>query len=416
MSAFLLAKGQVGEGHGVSEHMKYDLLTAEVLADPYPLYHQMRNENPVYLDMNLGCWVLTRYKDVISAFSNASVSSRRIREDRLLGKAWEEIRPLLHICSLQMVFLDPPDHTQLRFLVHKAFSYSTVAKMRLHIQKVLDTLLDAVWEQGYMDIMQDLAFPLPAIIIAEMLGVPPEDHIKFKKWTNDFAIFMGTPTTLEQSKEATQSALALMDYFRYIVTCRRTAPIDDLLGSLIVAEEEGNKLSEEELLANCVLLLFAGHEASTNLIGNGLNALLRDPAARQKLQEQPELISSAVEEFLRYDSPTQWTARVMKEEAVIGGKTIGRGQGVLLMLGAANRDPAQFPHPDNMDICRRENKHIAFGHGAHFCLGAALARLEGQLSIATLLQRFPNLQLQSEAVEWQGSLGFRSLKALPVIF
>jgi pimeloyl-[acyl-carrier protein] synthase len=395
---------------------KYDLLNPEVLANPYPLYHQMRNENPVYLDADLGCWVLTRYQDVISTFSNASISSKRMKEDRLLGKTWEEIRPLLHTCSLQMVFLDPPDHTRLRFLVHKAFSHRTVETMRLHVQQVVDMLLDAVQEQQYMDVIGDLAFPLPAIIIAEMLGVPPEDHPKFKKWTNDFAVFMGTPTTLEQSKQATQSVLALMDYFRYIVNRRRVNPIDDLLGSLIAAEREGDKLSEEELLANCVLLLFAGHEASTNLIGNGLNALLRQPALLQKLKEQPELITSAVEELLRYDSPTQWTARITKEETVIGSKLLGRGQGVLLMLGAANRDPLQFPNPDELDICRRENRHIAFGHSAHFCLGAALARLEGQISIATLLRRFPKLRLQNETVEWQGSLGFRSLKALPITF
>jgi cytochrome P450 len=271
-------------------------------------------------------------------------------------------------------------------------------------------------EAGQMDVIKDLAYPLPTKVIAEMLGVPEEDHNQFRLWTSDLAMFLGNPPSISQSRKAQESIDALMKYFRNLVAQRRTHLKEDLLSSLIIAEEQGNVLSEEELFSNCIGLFIAGHETTTNLIGNGLLALLRAPEQLQKLKDEPALMHSAVEELLRYDSPIQYTARLIKKDIELGGKKIGAGQSVMLMIGATNRDPDQFTDPETLNITRNENHHLSFGHNIHFCIGAALARMEAQISLTALLEKAPELRLKSTRLEWQENLAFRGLKSLEISF
>ena len=393
------------------------VLQPEIAADPYPLYHRLRSDDPVRWDAPLNAWVVTRYADVQSALGDARLSAERIN----LSTEWlpeamrETLGPVFRALSRQMLFLDPPDHTRLRGLVNKAFTPRVVERMRPHIQATIDDLLDAVQEAGRMDIIQDVAYPLPAIVIAEMLGVPPEDRDQFRIWSDDFGALIGrSDLTLDGATRALRGVAEFMDYFRDIVARRRASPRVDLMQALIAAEDRGDALTEEELLANCVLLLAAGHGTTTHLIGNGLLALLRNPDQLRKLRDDPTLIAAAVTELLRYDSPVQATGRVAAQELRIGARGVGVGEGLILCLGAANRDPEQFPDPNRLDIGRHENRPIAFGHGIHFCLGAPLARIEAQLAFATLLRRLPGLRLETDALEWEPSLSFRGLARLPV--
>jgi hypothetical protein len=301
--------------------------------------------------------------------------------------------------------------------VNKAFTPRIVEKMRVHIQYIVDELLDAVQNSGRMDVIRQFAYPLPMTVTMEMLGLPPEDRDQFKKWSDDFMAVIGVvrrePNLMETAR---QSLAEFTDYIGDLQEQRRQQPQDDLLGALFNVEEEGNKLSHEELVANSILLLAAGHETTTNMIGNGLLALLHYPDQMQKLRDNPSLITPAVEELLRYDNPVQIMWRLATEDLEIGGKRIGQGQMINLIVGAANRDPAQFPEPDRLDLSRLENRHAGFGFGIHFCLGASLARLEGEIAINTVLRRLPTLQLETEALEWQESPTFRGVKALPVAF
>lgn len=395
---------------------QYNLFSPQAIANPYPIYARLRSEDPVHLDETLGCWVVTRYADVVAALSNRSLSSERISAERLRGKQWQELRPLFHLVSKQMLLSDPPAHTRMRALVSKAFTPRAINVMRAHIQQIVDGLISALLPMGRMDVIQDFAYPLPTIVISEMLGIPQEEREQFKCWTTDLANFLGNPLTLAQSQQAFRSVQALQNSFHTIIEQRRKCPQDDLITALVLAEEKGDVLSEDELFSNCMGLFTAGHETTTNLIGNGLLALLHHPDQLQRLRDEPGLITTAIEELLRFDSPIQYTARLVKKEVEIGGKHIREGEGIMLMLGAANRDPAQFPEPDRLIIGRRENRHLAFGHNIHFCIGAALARLEAHIAFETLLSRLPSISLETEALEWQGNLAFHGLKSLPVAF
>jgi cytochrome P450 len=378
---------------------QYNLLSPEAIANPYPIYHRLRSEAPVYWSNLLGgAWLLTRYADCASA-------TRDPRLVEVYGKA------------LWMLGLDLPEHNKFRALVHKAFTSRVVEGMRLHIQIVVDELVDTVKDAGRMDVIRDLAYPLPATVIAEMLGVLPQDRDHFKKWSDDLAAFLGDgDVTTDITQRTERSVLELADYLRNVVRQRRQKPQEDLITNLIAVEERGEVLSEEELLGICVFLIFAGHETTTNLIGNGLLALLRHPDQLQKLKHDPSSIATAVEELLRYDSPVQWSSRIVEENFELHGKQIRKRQRVLLVWGAANRDPAQFPNPDRLDINRQPNPHLAFGGGSHFCVGAALARIEGQIAINTILRRLPTLQLETETLQWLAHSAFKGLKSLPVIF
>jgi cytochrome P450 len=318
-----------------------------------------------------------------------------------------------------MLFRDPPDHTRLRSLVSRAFTPRVVEAMRPHIQEIVDGLLDRLEGARGMDVIEDLAYPLPVRVICEMLGVPIEDQDVFKEWSADIARSLDAsilPAGSEVITRGQESGDALREYFRSLIAVRRKQPREDLLSALIAAEEQGDKLSEPELVATCVLLLIAGHETTVNLIGNGVLALLRHPAELRALAADPALIQTGVEELLRFDGPVQRTGRLTNADVEIDGRQISKGSIVAAVIGAANRDPAHFADPDRLDVTRRENRHIAFGFGIHFCLGAPLARIEGQVAIGTLLRRWRTLKLVSDTPEWRESSVLRGLKTLPVTF
>ncbi|HLI91609.1 MAG TPA: cytochrome P450, partial [Ktedonobacteraceae bacterium] len=396
-----------------------DVLQPEYTANPYPLYHRLREHDPIYWDERAEEWVLTRHSDVITILRDPRLTAERF----MLDTSWlprdmeETLGPPIHALTRQMLFRDPPDHTRLRGLVSKAFAPRVLEAMRPRIQSIVDELLDAVQDDGGMEVIQAFAFPLPAIVIAQMLGVPPEDRGQFVKWTGDFGMLLsGVNLELQDVVRALYGVSEFMDYFRNIIKQRRTAPKDDLMQAMIAAEEQGDRLTEEELLGNCVLLLAAGHGTTTHLIGNGLLALLRNPDQMQLLKDNPGLIAPAVQELLRYDSPVQMTSRRAKEDITIGDKRIQAGQAVLMCLGAANRDPAVFPDPDRLDLRRQDNRHVAFGYGIHYCLGAPLARIEGEIAFNTLLRRLPNPRLATGEPEWAPNLVFRGLRSLPIEF
>jgi hypothetical protein len=327
------------------------------------------------------------------------------------------MRPVSDMLGRQMLFSDPPDHTRLRSLAARAFTPRVVQRMRERIEQIALELLDAKRGAPVVDLVHDYAVWLPLLVIAEMLGVPTKDRARFKVWSDDLALFIGgstrpLPVVLAR---AARGVFHLQRYFRALIRARRrAAPQDDLLGALLAVEEQGDMLTEDELLANAILLLAAGHETTTNLIGNGMYALLRHPDQLELLRREPGLTGSAVAELLRYDSPVQWTGRVALEELEIGGVCVPAGQAIAIGLGAANRDPAQFPDPDRLDLRRPDNSHLAFSHGIHYCLGAALARLEGEIAIGCLLARCPELRLVDEMHQWQENFTLRGMKSLRV--
>lgn len=393
--------------------VQFNPMDPEFLDDPYPTYHRLRTEDPVHRSP-LDFWVLTRYDDVQFVLRDP-----RFAKEPLMAFLAARLGAIPPGVGLSMLDRDPPDHTRLRALVSKAFTPRVVEVLRPRIQQIVDALIDRVESAGSMDLMEDFAYPLPVIVICEMLGVPVEDRERFKTWGLDIARGLDgilLPPDSDVVKRSGESRRALSAYFRDLIAERRASPRADLLSGLIAAEEAGDKLNENELLATCILLLVAGHETTVNLIGNGTLALLRHPEQLRLLREQPGLIASAVEELLRYDGPVQRTARVPSEDVTIGGRTIGKGELVMPFIGAADRDPAQFPDPDRLDITRADNRHIAFGWGIHFCLGAPLARVEGQLAINTLVRRLPKLALATEKPEHRQSLTLRGLKGLPVTF
>jgi len=392
----------------------YDIFSDLTRADPYPLYRQMREEDPVHFDGWV--WNLTRHADVMLAFTDPRFSSDRFGPPDWLEPDYaREVAPLYDVSNLMILFMDPPDHTRLRSLVAQAFSAKMIEAMRPKIQSAVDELLNNAAPSGEMDIIADLANPLPGIVIADMLGVPQEDQPRFKEWANDYARFLGTLSAeTELRDDANRAVIELSDYIREVASQRRVEPRDDLITALVQAEDHGERLTHDELVATCFLLLFAGNETTTNLIGNGVLTLLRNPDAHTQLREQPALIRTAIEEFLRWEAPVQFTDRLVLDDIEIGGQRILAGQGVRTILGAANRDPAQFDHPETLDLTRRPNRHIGFAHGIHFCLGAPLARAEGQIAINTLVARFPHLTPTTNHIEWQRNHVFRSLKSLPV--
>ena len=392
----------------------FNPMDPEFLADPYPTYHRLRDEDPVH-HSPMDFWVLTRYEDVAAVLRDP----RFIKEpivSMVAARFGVSVPPGV---GLSMLDRDPPDHTRLRSLVSKAFTPRVVEGLRPRIQKMVDDLIARAEAVGTMDLIEEFAYPIPVNVICEMLGVPVEDHERFKGWSLDIARGLDSvwlPPESEIPKRSGAARHAIGDYMRGLIAERRASPRGDLLSALITAEEAGDKLSEDELIATCILLLIAGHETTVNLIGNGTLALLRHPEELRRLRETPGLITSAVEELLRYDGPVQRTARITSTAVTIGGRTIPQGEMVMPFIGAADRDPSQFPDPDRLDLGRADNRHIAFGWGIHFCLGAPLARVEGQIAIDTLVRRLPRLALVNDEPEHRQSLTLRGLKALPVTF
>ena len=396
----------------MSEEVLFNPLLPEFHANPYPFYKRLREKEPIH-QSPMGFWVLTRYEDCVAVLRDQRFGREEFQQmlTAVYGDGTEMPR--------SMLFRDPPDHTRLRALVSKAFTPRMIETMREHIQEIVDRLLDRVQDAGRMDVIEDLAYPLPVTVICEMLGVPVDDHASIRGWSADIARSLdaiGLPSDEGIVERGRKSRRALGDYFRRLVPERRARPQDDLLSGLLAAEEQGDKLTQDEVIAMCLLLFIAGHETTVNLIGNGTLALLRHPDQLTKLRAEPALIGNAVEELLRYDSPVQRTARITTTEVELAGQPLPKGAMVITALGAANRDPAQFADPDRLDVTRKDPRHISFGFGIHFCLGAPLARVEGQLALGTLLRRAPDLALAEVNPEWRESSVLRGLKRLNVTF
>ena len=411
----VMPTAETAQNYTDAELSLFQLLDPEVLANPYPLFHRIRATDPVHWDMFLHAWVITRYEDVVRVFKTFS-ADRTPAPQQLSEMGLDHMAPIAALMVKQMLFLDPPMHTRIRSLAAFVFTPRRVAVLRERIEDIARRLLLRVAERGEMDVIADFASPLPAIITAAMLGVPEEDYEQLKNWSADFAEMLGnfqhnpdrTPKILKTVEEMTA-------YFQDQVREQRQHPREGLLHSLLAAEVDGDKLTEEEIVANAIITMIGGQETTTNLIGNGLLALVRQPDELRRLRGDPAMLIPAVEELLRYDCPSQHTARIAPADVELGGKQIREGQAVIAVMAAANRDPERFPDPDRLDLARTDNRHLAFGWASHFCFGAPLARLEGQISFS-LLTQVRNLHLKSESLEWRNNLGLRGLVALPVGF
>jgi cytochrome P450 PksS len=396
-----------------------NIVSPQFKANPFPFLARLRSSQPVYrttLPDKTPVWLIARYEDVAALFRDERfVKNRRsaMTSEQLRKMPW--VPPIFRPLERNMLDLDPPEHTRLRALVHKAFTPNLIGKMRDRIQILAEELLDAVSHKGEMDLISDYALPLPMTIITEILGVPPRDHHKFHKWSKAVVSLTSPKATLR----VIPSVWMFIRYLRQFFKMRRLDPRDDLATALIQAEEAGDKLSEDELLAMVFLLLIAGHETTVNLIGNGMLALFEHPDAMNRLRREPGLIKTAVEELLRYTSPVLMsTERYACEDVKLHGLTIPRGGMTLGVIGSANRDESVFENADELDITREPNKHLSFGQGIHFCLGAPLARLEGEIAINTLLRRMPDLRLRvgTNSLRWRPSMVLRGLESLPVSF
>jgi cytochrome P450 len=392
------------------EHAEFESLPADFLTNPYRYYSHLREQDPVHQSKR-GVWILTRYDDVVSVLQDQRFGRQGFQE--LLNRGRPEPPENRNV---SMLFQDNLGHKRLRTLVGKAVTPALIQSLRPQIQKIVDELLDRVQHAHAIDLIAEFAVPLPLFTITELLGVPQTHRGLFHQWSVD--VVRGTEAqSNDQAIEramATQKAIA--DYFHEALAEHGRNPQGDLLSRLIAAEENGDKLTEFELLDICGLLFVAGHETTVNLLGNGILALFLHPRELRRLQQEPALLPSAVEELLRYDSPVQRSARVAEADVEIAAKTIPKGAIVSAVLGAANRDPARFPQADRLDITRRDNCHLAFGLGHRFCLGAALARLEGQIAIGTLLRRLPKLELADVPPAWRFSTETRGLRELRAAF
>ena len=394
----------------------YQLLDPEVLADPYPLYRRLRERDPVAWDPFLHAWVVTSYTGVVEVLHRFS-ADRTPSPDQLAAMGMGALEPVAALMVRQMLFMDAPAHTRLRGLCSSAFTSRRVDHLRPHIQDIADDLIDQVAARGRMDVVADFANPLPAIVTAELLGVPTADHAQLKSWSADFAGMLGNfQHNPDHVALVARSIAEMTAYFRSAIREQARTGDAGLIGLLVGASEGGASLSEDEVIANVIVTMVGGQETTTNLIGNGLLTLMRNPQALAQLRDDPAIIEPAVEELLRYESPSQHTARLAPADMVLGGKPIRRKDAVMAVMAAANRDPARFDDPDRLDLTRLNNRHLAFGWAAHFCFGAPLARIEGQVAFATLLARLANPRLGHEPLVWRQNLGLRGLTALPVEF
>ena len=403
-------------GHDLFDISLLRLLDPEILADPYPFYRKLRECEPVHWDPYSHTWVVTTYSEVITVLTRYS-AERTPTPEELTAMGLSEFGPFAEMLVKQMLFMDRPAHTRLRSLCSAAFTPRRVAGLRKAIQSIADKLIDEVAEKGEMDIIADFANPMPAMVAAELLGFPVEDHRQLKAWSADFAELLGNfQHNPDRAAQVLSSMNDLKAYVNRELNEQRTKPRDGLLHALMTAETESGRLTDEEIVANAIVTMIGGQETTTNLIGNGLLTLFRAPVALAELRNHPEIIGSAVEELLRYESPSQHTARIAPADNFLGGKAIRKGEAVMAIMGAANRDPARFFEPDRLDLHRSDNRHVAFGWAAHFCFGAPLARMEGQIAFSTLLRRLPNSSLASTALKWRGNTGLRGLVVLPVTF
>jgi pimeloyl-[acyl-carrier protein] synthase len=394
----------------------YHLLEPEVLANPYPLFHRLRTEDPVHWDPFLHAWVVTRYTDVIRVLHDFS-AQRTPTPEQLAAMGLEGISPIAQVMVRQMLFLDPPSHTRIRGLASYAFTPHRVEVLREHIREITESLIDAIEPKGCMDVIADLAEPLPYTITAEMLGVPVKDAPQLKVWSQDFAEMLGNfQHNPERAPRVRRSVEEMTRYFHSAIEEIQKHPREGLIYSFLRAEVDGDRFTEDEVVANTIVTMVGGQETTTNLIGNGVLTLLRNPEELKRLKADFFLISSAVEEMLRYEPPSQHTARLAPFDLELGGKRILKRQAAIAVMAAGNRDPERFSEPDRFDITRKDNRHLSFGWAAHFCFGAALARIEGQIAFESMLRRLPNWSLESKPLVWRTNLGLRGLKELLIRF
>lgn len=393
--------------------------------DPYPTYRRLRESAPLHC-LEGGprrFWVLTRHADVMAVLRDPQMSVERDRRfapaPLAPGTDPETLHPLqraMRVFTRIMLFRDPPDHTRLRGLVGRAFTPRMVEALRPRISELVGSLLAPLADGADFDVVAELAEPLPILVIAELLGLPAGDRKDLKRWSDDLAALLDGSIALQHLGKAAQSAVEVLDYLRAHLAERRRAPREDLISAMLAARDRDQNLDEEEILATTLLVMGAGHETTTNLIGNATLALLRHPDQLARLRAEPGLVPGAVEEFLRFDSPVQATSRVARTPVTMHGRTIPPGEEIGLLIGAANRDPDAFPDPDRLDVGRRDVRHLSFGQGVHYCLGANLARLEAELAIGGLLARAPRLELACDegALEWRPGWLLRGLARLPV--
>lgn len=392
------------------------LLDPQVLANPYPFFERLRSEDPVHWDSFLHAWVVTRYADVVRVLHDFS-AQRTPTPERLAEIGLAELAPIAQVMVKQMLFLDAPAHTRIRSLASYAFTPQRVEALRRHIREIVKDLIEAVAPTGRMNVIADLAEPLPCTVTAEMLGVPVEDAPQLKLWSQDFAEMLGNfQHNPERAPRVRRSVEEMCKYFHAAIEEIRREPRAGLIHSFLSAEVDGDRFTDEEVVANTIVTMVGGQETTTNLIGNGVLTLLRHPAEMESLRADLSLVPSAVEEMLRYEPPSQHTARLAPCDVILGGKRIVEGQAAIAVMAAANRDPERFPDPNRFDITRKDNRHLSFGWAAHFCFGAALARIEGQVAFEEMLQRLPNWALDAPSLEWRTNLGLRGLTALPLIF
>jgi cytochrome P450 len=400
--------------------VKKAVFSDEILQDPYPTYARLHEEGPLhYIEVGKwAVWSIVSHAECASIAKDPRLSAKRAKQMLLplpISRQ-SEFSELARMLGLWLIFMDPPEHTRLRKLLNKGFSAAAVEGLRPQAEAIVDQMLSPLKRGSEVELMREFANPMPVRIISELLGVPQALHGTFVNASRAIAVFRGNPNrTVEEARAAQDALIELTAFFRKTVAERRRNKGNDLISLLIDIEEEGEVLTEEELYAQCIALLFAGHETTRNLIGNGIYTLLQNPQKTAELREKPEMIRSAVEELLRYESPVQFTARVLKEDIEVCGQPIRKGWTVQCMLGAANRDPKQFKEPNQLDLKRLNNQHLAFSAGLHFCIGAQLARLEGQIALLNLVQRFPKMKLAGPRSEWASTFGFRGLKSLPVV-
>ncbi|MBI1258013.1 MAG: cytochrome P450 [Chloroflexi bacterium] len=395
--------------------MQFDPLAPEFARDPYPIYDALRSTSPIFFSADLKMWFASAYDDVAALLRDRRLGRAFDRAEANLPPKNPAYAPFSKLSEHSMFDKEPPDHTRLRSLVHKVFTPRRVENMRAQIETITSDLIDAVQPQGQMDLLEDFAVPLPVTVIAALLGVPDEDRHLLRPWSRDIVAMYELNHTPEAAERAIQAAIDFSDYLRQLARQRKRAPQDDLISALATVEEAGDVLSEDELISTCVLLLNAGHEATVNVIGNGMWALFQNPDQLRLLRDQPATTKTAVEEMMRYDTPLQLFRRWILEDIDYKGFAFKRGQEIALLFGAANRDPAQFEQPNRLDITRADNAHISFSLGIHYCLGAPLARLELQVAIAELMRRLPNMRL-SETPEYRPGYVIRGLKSLQVEF
>ncbi len=391
--------------------------SAANLRDPYPMYARFRERDPVHASRLIAGWALFRYADATAVlrdprFSADERNSKNFalqRRQLVAAGALDADDPI----EQSMLRMDAPDHTRLRGLVSKGFLPRAVERLRPRVEALVKELCDAMHGRDTVDVIEALAYPLPVIVISELIGVPAEDRARFKRWSDEVVRSLGF-SSLDDVRRSRVAGKELRAYFEGVAARRRDEPRDDLISALLAAEEQGDRLSQSEVFSTLNLLLVAGNETTTNLIANGLHALLRHRDQLELLRGDPDLIPTAVEELLRFDSPVQATSRIALEDVEIGGRRVRRGQEVIVTLGSANRDPEQFEAPDRLDVTRKDNRHLSFGHGAHYCLGAPLARLEAQIAFRALLERYPRMTLATDALEYRRNFILRGPTSLPV--